>query len=169
METKKVWFVKGASKGLGLALVKRLLAEGHRVAVSSRKKDELRKAAGEPSSSFLPLQVDLVNEKSVSGAIGKTIETFGHIDVFLNNAGYGQLGTLEELTDREARQNFDINIFGTLNTIRSAMPYLRKQQSGLIFNIASLGAFTGDFAGWGISCATKFAMAGFTESLAAEI
>jgi NAD(P)-dependent dehydrogenase (short-subunit alcohol dehydrogenase family) len=169
MEIKKVWFVTGASKGLGLTLVKRLLKEGHRVAATSRNEDDLRKMAGEPSSSFLPLQVDLANEKSVSNAIGKTIETFGHIDVLVNNAGYGQVGTLEELTDREARQNFDINVFGTLNVIRSAMPHLRKQQSGLIFNIASVGAFTGDFAGWGIYCATKFAVAGLTESLAAEI
>lgn len=169
METKKVWFITGASKGLGLTLVKRLLGEGHRVAATSRNEDELRKVAGEPSSSFLPLQVDLINEESVSNAIGKTIETFGHIDVLVNNAGYGQLGTLEELTDREARQNFDINVFGSLNIIRSAMPHLRKQQSGLIFNIASVGAFTGDFAGWGIYCATKFAVAGLTESLAAEI
>jgi len=87
------------------------------------------------------LQVDLVNEESVSNAIRKTIETFGHIDVLVNNAGYGQLGTLEELTDREARQNFDINVFGSLNMIRGLIPYLRKQQSGLIVNIASVGAF----------------------------
>lgn len=169
MDTKKVWFVTGASKGLGLTLVKRLLKEGYIVAATSRNAIELRKVVGEPSNSFLPLQVDLANEESVTNAISKTIETFGNIGVVVNNAGYGQLGTLEELIDKEARQNFNINVFGSLNIIRNVMPHLRKRRSGLVINIASIGALTGDFAGWGIYCATKFALVGLTEALAAEI
>jgi len=169
MDTKKVWFVTGASKGLGLTLVKRLLAEGHSVAATSRNLADLQKAINEENDSFLPLQVDLINENSVENAIAKSIEKFGKLDVVVNNAGYGQLGTIEELTDFESRQNFDTNVFGSLNIIRKTMPYLREQKSGFIINIASIGGLTGDFAGWGIYCATKFAVVGFTEALAAEV
>ena len=168
MSTKKVWFVTGASKGLGLTLVKKLLTEGYSVAATSRNVSELQKVISAENSDFVPLEVDLVNENSVSEAISKTVEKFGQLDVIVNNAGYGQLGTLEELTDKESRQNFDTNVFGSLNIIRKSMPYLRAQKSGLVINIASIGGLSGDFPGWGIYCATKFAVVGFTEALAAE-
>ncbi|WP_031425442.1 SDR family oxidoreductase [Flavimarina sp. Hel_I_48] len=169
MDTKKVWFVTGASKGLGLALVNKLLAEGYSVAATSRNSTALHEAISEESASFLPIEVDLVNENSVAAAVSKTIEKFGKLDVVVNNAGYGQLGTLEETTDLESRQNFDANVFGSLNVIRNAMPHLRAQKSGSIINISSIAGMTGDFAGWGIYCASKFAVVGFTESLAAEV
>lgn len=168
MVTKKIWFVTGASKGLGLVLVKRLLNEGYQVAATSRNIDELSKAIGEKTVDFLPLEVDLVNEESVAKAINKVITAFGRIDVVVNNAGYGQIGTLEELSDEEARRNFDVNVFGSLNVIRQVMSHFRENNSGHIFNISSIGGFYGAFPGWGIYCATKFAMAGFTEALAAE-
>lgn len=167
MDRKKTWLVTGASKGLGLTLVKRLLKNGYRVAATSRNIGDLQKEI-EPSAAFLPLQVDLVNEQSVAEAVAETIRTWSAIDVVVNNAGYGQLGTLEELSDAESRRNFDVNVFGALNVIRSIMPHLRAQQSGTVLNISSVGGFTGNFPGWGIYCATKFAMAGFTEGLAAE-
>lgn len=169
MDTQKVWFVTGASKGLGLILVKRLLAEGCSVAATSRNIIELQKVISEENSRFLPLEVDLINENSVAEAISKTVDKFGHLDAVVNNAGYGQIGTLEEISDLESRQNFDTNVFGSLNIIRKAMPYLRAQKSGSIINIASIGGLTGEFAGWGIYCATKFAVVGFTEALAAEV
>lgn len=169
METKKVWFVTGASKGLGLALVKKLLGQGYRVVATSRTIQSLRSEIGEQSEDFLPLEVSLTDPENVKSAIEKSIEHFGQLDVIVNNAGYGQIGTLEELSDEEARANFDINVFGTLNVIRNAMPYLRKQRSGHIFNISSIGGYSGNFPGWGIYCATKFAVAGLTESLAEEI
>jgi len=169
MDTKKVWLVTGASKGLGLTLVKKLLAEGHSVAATSRTIAELQKAVSGENATFLPLEVDLINENSVENAVSKSVEKFGKLDVVVNNAGYGQLGTLEELTDLESRQNFDTNVFGSLNIIRKTMPYLREQKSGFVINIASIGGLTGEFAGWGIYCATKFAVVGFTEALAAEV
>src|SRR5690606_4318384 len=119
----------------------------------------------DPSEAFLPLEVSLTEEQSVQSAIEQTIVHFGHIDVVVNNAGYGQLGTLEELTDREARANFEVNVFGALHVIRFVMPYLRQQRSGKLFNISSIGG--GSFPGW--DCVTKFAMAGFTEALAEEV
>lgn len=165
----KVWYVTGASQGLGLSLVKKLLAEGYRVAATTRQVAELKKAIDADKTSFLPLAVTLTDENSVQKSIANTVNHFGAIDVVVNNAGYGLAGALEELTDAEARANFDVNVFGALNVIRHALPYLRKQQSGHIFNIASVGGFTGGFPGFGIYCATKFAMHGFTESLAYEI
>lgn len=168
MNTKKVWLVTGASKGLGLILVKKLLQAGYQVAATSRNTTDLGKEIGEKSANFLPLQVDLVNEQSVAKAIAETITAFGKIDTVVNNAGYGQLGTLEELSDEESRKNFDVNVFGSLNVIRHIMPHFRANKSGQIFNISSIGGFMGAFAGWGVYCATKFAVAGFTEALAAE-
>lgn len=168
METKKVWFVTGASKGLGFELVKKLLSDGYKVAATSRTVTSLTDAFGEVSESFLPLSMNITDNNDVKSALDKTVGHFGNIDVIVNNAGYGQLGTLEELSDAEARANFDVNVFGTLNVIRNAMPYLRGQKSGNIFNISSVGGYYGGFPGWGVYCSTKFAVAGFTEALAEE-
>lgn len=164
---EKVWYITGASKGLGLSLVKQLLAAGNRVAATSRSLSDLENAVGKHSN-FLPLAVDLKNEVSVKDSIAAVVAAFGAVDVVVNNAGYGLVGSLEELSDQESRGNFEVNVFGTLNVIRNVMPHMRAQQSGHIFNIASIGGFYGDFPGFGIYCATKFAVVGLSESLAAE-
>lgn len=168
MESKKVWFVTGASKGLGLTLVKKLLQNGYCVVATTRNSQSLIEEISNTSEVFLPLEVNLTDNNDVKNAIEESITHFGKIDVVVNNAGYGQIGTLEELTDEEARGNFDVNVFGTLNVIRNVMPYLRSKKTGNIFNISSAGGFFGSFAGWGIYCSTKFAVAGFTEALAEE-
>ncbi|WP_310589729.1 oxidoreductase [Dyadobacter psychrotolerans] len=166
---KKVWFITGASKGLGLSLVKKLLGEGYLVAATSRNIIELQEAVEADRNVFLPLAMNLTDEKSIEQAIKDTVTHFGQVDVIVNNAGYGLTGALEELTDAEIRQNFDINVFGSINVIRKAMPYLRKQKSGHIFNISSIGGFTGLFPGFGSYCATKFAVHGFSESLYEDV
>ena len=165
---RKVWYVTGASKGLGLSLVKQLLARGCKVAATSRSLTDLQRSVGAGHEDFLPLSVDLTNEVSVQQSLAAVIAKFGKIDVVVNNAGYGLVGSLEELSDKESRANFEVNVFGMLNVIRNTMPYLRKQFSGHIFNISSIGGFTGGFPGFGIYCATKFAVVGLSESLAAE-
>lgn len=169
MNTRKVWLVTGASKGLGLSLVKQLLDKNYRVAATSRTAEALKAKISEESESFLPLEMDLTDDENVKQAIDKVVNHFGSIDVVVNNAGFGLTGTIEELSDSEVKDNFEVNVFGALNVIRNAAPYLRKQQSGHIFNISSVGGYTGNFPGFGIYCATKFAMAGFTESLAVEM
>jgi NAD(P)-dependent dehydrogenase (short-subunit alcohol dehydrogenase family) len=169
MKDQKVWFVTGASKGLGLTLVKQLLEQGQLVTATSRSVADLEAAVGYSGSNFLPLAVNLTDEESVAASVERTVAHFGKIEVIVNNAGYGLIGAIEELSDAESRQNFDINVFGSLNVIRKAMPFLRKQRSGHIFNVASIGGFTGNFPGFGIYCATKFAVHGFSESLAAEV
>jgi NAD(P)-dependent dehydrogenase (short-subunit alcohol dehydrogenase family) len=168
MDNRKVWFITGASKGFGLSLIKQLLDAGQLVAATSRNQQELTEAVGSLSSDFLPLQVDLVNESSVSLALQHTYETFGRIDVVINNAGYGIGGAIEELTDAETRQNFDVNVFGTLNVIRYVMPYLRKQRSGHIINISSIAGITGG-TGWAVYAAAKHAVIGLSEVLALDV
>ncbi|NLR66337.1 SDR family NAD(P)-dependent oxidoreductase [Chitinophaga varians] len=167
MSNKKVWFVTGASKGLGRDLVKKLLAGGYRVAATSRNLDELSKIATDDN--FLPLSMQVTDEASVAKALADTVVRFGRVDVVVNNAGYGLAGSIEELSDSEARGNFDINVFGTLNVIRKVLPYFRAQKSGHIFNVSSIAGFIGSFPGFGIYCATKFAVDGLSESLATEV
>lgn len=168
MKSQKVWFVTGASKGLGLTLVKELLAQDYLVVATSRKKQALEDEIGEHEN-FLPLEVDITNDADVNRAVLSAIDYFGRIDVLVNNAGYGQTGAIEELSDLETRRNYDVNVFGSLNAIRHLAPYFRRQQSGHIFNIASIGGLAGNFPAFGVYCSTKFAVAGFTEALAVEM
>lgn len=177
-ETKssaRVWFVTGASKGLGRTLVLRLIENGARVAATTRSRRALAASLGDAGERalaqgvLLPLEVDLLSEASVGAAVAETVRRFGRLDVVVNNAGYGQTGALEEVSDQEARADFDVNVFGLLNVVRATVPHLRAQRSGRIFNIASIGGFVGGFPGWGIYCATKFAVAGLSEGLQAEL
>ncbi|OOQ61794.1 SDR family NAD(P)-dependent oxidoreductase [Mucilaginibacter pedocola] len=164
----KTWFITGASKGFGLSLVKQLLSAGQKVAATSRNLDELVKAVGVTSPNFLPIQVELGNEDSVGCAIHQTKAAFNSIDVVINNAGYGIGGSIEELTDRETRDSFEVNVFGTLNVIRMVMPYMRYQQSGHIINISSIAGITAT-TGWSVYAATKFSVVGLSEVLAQDV
>jgi NAD(P)-dependent dehydrogenase (short-subunit alcohol dehydrogenase family) len=166
MDNNKVWFITGASKGLGRSFVQQLLAQGYKVAATSRNIDDLRKISTD--AAFFPLAVDLKSENSVKEAVAATLQQFGRIDVLVNNAGFGQIGSLEELSDAEARASFDVNVFGLLNVTRAILPQMRAQQSGHIFNISSIAGFSGTFPGFGIYCATKFAVDGLSESLFTE-
>lgn len=166
---EKIWFITEASKGLGFTLTRRLIQEGYKVAGTSRDLEELKRAIGPASSNFLPLAVDLLDEDSVARALYDTVRRFGGIDVIVNCDKYGLAGSIEELSDEETRRNFDVNVFGSLNVIRGALPFLREQGSGHIFNVSSIGGFTGAKEGFGIYRATELAVLGFSESLAAEV
>jgi len=168
MGMKKVWFITGASKGLGLSLVNQLLKAGQSVAATSRNIDELKKAVNTDTGKFLPLAVNLADEQSVEDAIKATIAKFERIDVVINNAGYGIGGSIEELTDAETRNSFDVNVFGTLNVIRKASPYLRAQRSGHIINIASIAGIAGA-TGWAVYAAAKSAVIALSEVSAEDL
>lgn len=164
-----VWFITGASKGVGHQLVTHLLKQGCRVAATSRVATALTEAFGAASDRFLPLEVDLTSDRSVQAAIDKTVQTFGAIDVVVNNAGYAQQGAVEALSDDELRRNFEVNFFAPMAVLRHALPHLRRQRSGHIINISSIVGYQGGYAGWGSYVASKFALSGLTEALAAEV
>lgn len=168
-KSNKVWFVTGASKGLGLTLVKRLLKEGYQVAATSRNKAALIDAVGTKSDNFLPLEVNLSSEESLRLAVDATVNKFQTIDVLVNNAGYGQGGSVEEVTDAEVRKNYEVNVFGLLNVTRAVLPVMRKQRSGHVFNISSIGGYVSAFSGWGIYCSTKFAVSAISEALHTDV
>jgi len=168
MSNKKVWFVTGASKGLGLALVKKLLQQGYRVAATSRNRESLAAAVGTHDENFLPLQVDLADEKSVEKAIADTVHKFKTLDVVVNNAGYGIGGAAEELSKAEIDESFAINIFAVLNVVRKAMPQLRTQRSGHIINVSSIAGLAGA-TGWSVYAAVKSAVIGFSDVLAQDV
>ncbi|TSJ43659.1 SDR family NAD(P)-dependent oxidoreductase [Mucilaginibacter corticis] len=171
MKTKenKVWYITGASKGLGLSLVKRLLLAGNKVAATSRTIDALKTAVGDVAADlFLPLAVDLSNDESIHASIQKAVETFGKIDVVVNNAGYGIGGSVEELSGNEVVDCFNINVFAAVNVIKYVLPVMRAQRSGHIINISSIAGFA-PATGWSLYAATKYALIGISEVLAQDV
>ncbi len=163
------WYVTGASRGLGLELVTRLLARGDNVTATTRSTERLRTAlAGADTTRLHAVEVDLADESAVRQSISATRNRFEHLDVVVNNAGYGFLAAVEEVSDAEARAMFDVQIFGVWNVLRSVLPIFREQRSGTIINVSSILGLT-SFPGWGLYCAGKYALEGLTESLAAEV
>lgn len=167
MSNQKVWFITGASKGLGLALTKLSLANGDKVIATSRNVEDFKASITEHQENFLSLKVDITSDEEVKNAVAKSIEKFGVLDVVVNNAGYSLVGSIEEMTDKEFRKTVDVNLFGTVNVIRNVMPYLRKQQSGHIINISSNAGYVG-FGNAASYNASKFAVIGLSEALAEE-
>lgn len=168
MNNQKVWFITGASKGIGLALTNYLLSQGCAVAATSRNVESLEKAITAPSQNLLPLEVDITNDNEVKSAILKTVERFGKLDVVVNNAGYSLVGSMEEMTDAEFRQTMNVNLFAAVNVLRNAIPYLRNQQSGHIINISSNAGYVG-FANATSYNAAKFGLIGISEALFEEL
>lgn len=166
-QKEKVWFITGASKGFGLALAKLLIAKGNKVAATSRDRKNIEVEMGVDNPNLLPLTVDLTDENAVKHAIDATVEYFGRIDVVVNNAGYMLLGSMEEVSASEFYQSMNLNVFAFLNVIRNVMPYLRKQNSGHIFNYASSAGYGAD-ANAGSYNTVKHAVIGLSEALAEE-
>ncbi|PZR54100.1 short-chain dehydrogenase/reductase [Xylanimonas oleitrophica] len=163
------WFVTGASRGLGLELVTQLLERGDAVAATTRSVERLTAALdGVDTARLLPLELDLADERQVRDAVAAATERFGGLDVVVNNAGYGFLAAVEEVTDAEARAMFDVQVFGVWNVLRAVLPGFREAGSGHVVNVSSILGLT-SFPGWGLYCAGKYALEGLTESLAAEV
>jgi NAD(P)-dependent dehydrogenase (short-subunit alcohol dehydrogenase family) len=117
---------------------------------------------------LLVVEMDVTKENEVKDAVQKAIDHFGKLDIVLNNAGYGILGAIEEVSDAEARKQYDTNVFGLLNVVRAALPFLRKQKSGHIMNVSSLFAFD-PLVGWALYGSTKNAVEGISQGLAKEL
>lgn len=164
-----VWFVTGASRGLGLHLVTHLLHRGDRVAATTRSAERLLAGLADvDTSNLLPLEVSLIDETEVTAAVDQTAEHFGGIDVAVNNAGYGILGAVEETSTDDIRAMFDVQLVGTWNVIRAVLPRMRAAGSGHILNVSSIVGMLA-FPGWGLYSAAKFAVEGLSEALAGEV
>lgn len=166
-QKEQVWFVTGASKGFGLALVKQLLEGGNKVAATSRDKESFGKEL-RANPNLLTLTVNVTSDTDVKKALEQAVAKFGRIDVAVNNAGYMLLGALEEVSDQEFRQSVNVNVFAFQNVIRNVMPYFRKQGSGHFFNFASSAGYSADACA-GSYNAVKSAVIGFSEALALEV
>lgn len=169
MDRPATWFVTGTSRGLGLELVKQLLGRGDNVAATTRSVERLAASLADVDTSrLLALPVDLADEAQVRAAVAVTRARFGELDVVVNNAGYGYLAAVEEVSDADAREMFNVQIFGVWNVLRAVLPGFRENRGGHIINVSSvLGLLS--FPGWGLYSAGKFALEALTESLAAEV
>lgn len=165
--TSKVWFITGASRGFGLALTRGALARGDRVVATARRPETITAALGEHAN-LLGVALDVTSEAQAIAAAEAAVARFGRIDVLVNNAGYGLLGAVEEASAQEVEQQFATNVFGVLAVTRAVLPQMRRQRTGHIVNISSIGGYAA-YPGWGVYGATKFAVEGLTEALDAEL
>jgi NAD(P)-dependent dehydrogenase (short-subunit alcohol dehydrogenase family) len=164
----KTWFITGAARGLGAEIARAALAAGDRVVATARDPAKAQQALpGAPERTFA-VALDVADAAQATRAVAAAVERFGGIDVLVNNAGYGQLGPFETNEPADAERQFATNVFGLFNVTRAALPVMRRQRSGRIFNISSIGGLRGALGG-SLYAATKFAMEGFSESLAQEI
>ena len=167
MKNQKTWLITGASRGLGLEITKAVLAAGDKV-IGTVRNDPEAFAAQLNNAGLVAILMDVTNETQVAEAIASLISAGQRIDVLVNNAGFGLLGAVEEASDAEVRKNYETNVFGLLNVTRNVLPHFRKQKSGHIINMSSIGGLRAG-AGWGIYSSTKFAVEGITEALSREL
>jgi NAD(P)-dependent dehydrogenase (short-subunit alcohol dehydrogenase family) len=164
----QVWLVTGSSRGLGRAFVEAALKAGHQVAATAREIEGLRPLRDQYQDRILPLQLDVTNEKQASLVVQTVIDTFGKLDVLVNNAGYGNVAPVEETPIHEFRQQIETNLFGVIIMTKAVLPYFRERKAGRIFQISSIGGRIGPI-GRAPYAAAKFGVEGFSESLAKEV
>jgi NAD(P)-dependent dehydrogenase (short-subunit alcohol dehydrogenase family) len=164
----KIWFVTGSSRGLGRKLVEAILAAGDKVIATARKPEELKDLSAMYGDNIRTVKLDVTSPEDVKNAVSVAVETFGRIDVLVNNAGYGFLGAFEEMSDEEFKGQIDTNFWGVVNVTRAILPHMRQQSSGHIIQITSIGGRSA-FPGFSGYHAAKFAVEGLSEALALEV
>jgi NAD(P)-dependent dehydrogenase (short-subunit alcohol dehydrogenase family) len=164
----KVWFVTGASVGFGRALCERVIHRGGRVMATARNPAALAELIDRAPDSSAAAKLDVSDPDQILAAVTAANARFGRIDVLVNCAGYGLLGAVEEASDEEVRAQFEVNFFGLLNVTRAVLPSLRARRAGMIVNFSSIAGARG-YPGSGVYCASKWAVEGLSESLAAEL
>lgn len=167
-DNKKVWFITGCSTGLGRALTNAALQKGYQVVATARKPEQLNDIVDRYPGNVKAVRLDITKPEEVRDAVRAAIDTFGRIDVLVNNAGRGLLGALEEVSDEAIREMFEVNLFGHLDVTRVILPIMRQQRSGHILNLSSVAGFIGA-PGVGVYCVTKFALEGLSEVLSKEV
>lgn len=164
----KTWFVTGASRGIGAEVVMAALAAGDQVVATGRKPAQIAKIFEAYSDRVLAVELDVTKEAQAFVAVEAAIARFGRIDVLVNNAGYGQLGAFEANEAIDVEQQFATNVFGLFHVTRAVLPVMRRQRAGRILNISSVAGVVG-FPDGSLYCSSKFAVEGFSESLAQEV
>jgi NAD(P)-dependent dehydrogenase (short-subunit alcohol dehydrogenase family) len=164
----KVWFITGTSRGFGRVWAQAALARGDRVAATARDVKTLAPLVERYGDLVAPLALDVTDKAAASAALALAHERFGRLDVVVNNAGYGLFGTIEEVSESEARAQIETNLFGALWVTQAALPYLRAQRSGHILQVSSIGGVNA-FPTVGLYHASKWGLEGFSQSLAAEV
>jgi NAD(P)-dependent dehydrogenase (short-subunit alcohol dehydrogenase family) len=165
---QKTWFITGAGRGLGAEIAKAALRAGDLVVAAGRDRAAVNDSLGPNSDRLLSVELDVNNEAQAQAAVDAAVARFGTIDVLVNNAGYGHLGLFEETTVQDVQAQFGTNLFGVFSVTRAVLPVMRAARKGRIFNISSLAGMRGAAFG-SLYCASKFALEGFSESLAQEI
>jgi NAD(P)-dependent dehydrogenase (short-subunit alcohol dehydrogenase family) len=164
----KKWFITGTSRGFGREWTKAALSRGDKVAATARNTDSLKDLVDQYGENILPLQLDVTDRDADFAAVKQAHEHFGRLDVIVNNAGYGLMGAIEEVSEAEARAQLETNFFGALWVTQAALPYLRIQGGGHIIQVSSLGGITA-FPGVGLYHASKWALEGFSDTLNQEV
>ena len=164
----KVWFITGTSRGFGREWTAAALERGDKVAATARDVSTLDDLVAKYGDALLPLALDVTDRDADFAAVQAAHDHFGRLDVVVNNAGYGQFGFIEELSEAEARDQIETNVFGALWVTQAALPYLRAQGGGHLIQVSSIGGISA-FAGLGAYHASKWALEGFSQSLAAEV
>lgn len=163
----RTWFITGASRGFGALIAEKALAAGDAVVAAARNPKTVTDRLGEHPN-LLAVTLDVTDEAQAHAAAKAAVERFGRIDILVNNAGYGLLGAVEEASGAEVEALYRTNVFGLLAVTRAVLPHMRRQRSGRILNLSSVGGLRSG-PGFGVYCSTKFAVEGLTEALAAEL
>src|SRR5580704_5104871 len=164
----RTWFITGASTGFGRLLAEEVLKTGGKVIATARKLDSIADLENEYPKTAKALVLDVNDAGQVDSAVTQAFAQFGQVDVLVNNAGYGVAGAIEEVSEAEFMPMFETNVFGLLRVTRAFLPQFRKQRTGHILNLSSIGGLTAG-PGWGLYQGTKFAVEGLSEALAQEV
>lgn len=164
----KVWFITGSSRGLGKSLTEAVLKNGDKVAATARDPKQLHEFTEKFPDQILPIQLDVTDNEQIYAAVATAITHFGKIDVLVNNAGFGITGAAEAFTDEQVKSQLDTNLYAPIEVTRAVLPHMRKQRSGRILQISSVGGRVGN-AGLTMYQAAKFGLGGFSEALSKEV
>ncbi len=165
---QRVWFITGASTGFGRELAQKVLERGDKLVATARKPEQLASLLESAPERCLTLPLDVTSQEQVDSAVAATIARFGQVDVLVNNAGYGVAGAIEEISDAELTPMLETNVLGLIRVTKAFLPQLRKQRSGHIINLSSIGGLIAT-PGFGFYNMTKFAVEGMSEALAGEL
>ena len=166
--SEKVWFITGTSRGFGREWAIAALERGDKVAATARNTASLDDLVAKYGDALLPIELDVTDRDADFAAVKQAHDHFGRLDIVVNNAGYGQFGFVEELSEQDARDQIETNLFGALWVTQAALPYLRAQRSGHIIQVSSIGGITA-FPLVGMYHASKWALEGFSQTLAQEV